>query len=117
MYSFEQFDRDFKAAYTGDPLYLNALGNSLGCYSLYTNAHNCALEFLVAGRIIRPGLAIGINDDERINFGTTHTGREGEWDYLLNGQGAVLHSEQWSLPMNDAWILGGVHAKLPFYLA
>jgi hypothetical protein len=83
------------------------------CFQVYQNAANAPLRSLVIGRITRPvppvggPPIIGIGDVERLNFGTSSE-RAG---------GSVLWSRYWSIPLNDSWLLGGVHAALPFYLA
>lgn len=80
------------------------------CYMAYRNAAKTSLKFLVAGRIPndtdwkdKPG----IDDLVRANFDVTS-----EWK-----KGAVLNTNAWTPVLNDSWILGGVHANLPFYLA
>lgn len=87
------------------------------CYKVYMNAATNALASLVIGRIVkRDGQARpinleqigrGLDDIERTNFGRTNSG----------SAGSVLSADEWSVPMNDAWLLGGVHAYLDFYVA
>ncbi|MBB1257590.1 hypothetical protein [Streptomyces alkaliterrae] len=60
---------------------------------------------------VRDPDAAGIDDVLRANFPTMD-----ETTRNL-GQGAVLDSRNWSILVNDAWLLAGVHAQAPFYLA
>ncbi|MFH0242839.1 hypothetical protein ACGRHY_10435 [Streptomyces sp. HK10] len=74
-----------------------------------------AIEGLIAGglRSGRPGEpgGAGIDDILRENLKTI--------DERVPGvdQGAILHTRNWSILVNDSWLLGGVHSGVPFYLA
>ncbi|MBN3930783.1 hypothetical protein IQ279_14250 [Streptomyces verrucosisporus] len=74
-----------------------------------------AIEGLIAGglRSGRPGEpgGAGIDDILRENLKTI--------DERVPGvdRGAILHTRNWSILVNDSWLLGGVHSTAPFYLA
>ncbi|WP_240135088.1 hypothetical protein [Streptomyces sp. MUM 178J] len=74
-----------------------------------------AIEGLIAGglRSGRPGEpgGAGIDDILRENLKTI--------DERVPGvdQGAILHTRNWSILVNDSWLLAGVHSGVPFYLA
>lgn len=125
MYTKAQFFGDFIKAYG----YLGPADFRFGkladsaaryidnCYRVYQNAATNPLGSLVVGRIVKrdgSGTRInldqighGLDDIERQNFGTTNAG----------SGGSVLKADDWSVPMNDSWLLGGVHAHLDFYIA
>jgi hypothetical protein len=113
MYSELQFVNDFVRAY---PAYNRSDRSARAidlCYRAYLNSSRAHLGCLVVGRIVKGAasagvpLMVGLGDIERVNFGIT-----GDRD-----PGSVLWSSYWSIPLNDAWLMGGIHAWLPFYLA
>ena len=113
MYSEVQFVGDFIRAY---PAYARSDRSAKAikvCYQTYLNSSRASLGSLVVGRIVRRGSSsdgppmIGLDDIERVNFGTTSD----------RTPGSVLWSTYWSIPLNDSWLMGGIHAQLPFYLA
>ena len=113
MYTELEFTNDFIRAY---PTYKRSdrSAKSIGlCYQTYLSSSRAALEALVVGRIVKKGQSIdeppmiGLDDVERFNFGTTSD----------RTQGSVLWSQYWSIPLNDSWLMGGIHAGLPFYVA
>ncbi|XVS67076.1 hypothetical protein ACQPYE_13755 [Actinosynnema sp. CA-299493] len=53
----------------------------------------------------------GIDPDVKNNFWTMHEATK------KFGPGGVLKSHNWSILVNDAWLLGGVHTRLKFFLA
>src|SRR5262245_12605896 len=92
------FDADFKEAYPKD---LGRIGTG---WSIYQNSKNSDLKSLVIGRIERTengALIRGLGDLERTNFGKTNEG----------SSGSVLSSNEWSIAMNDCWLLGAVHER------
>jgi hypothetical protein len=125
MYSKEQFSGDFIKAYG----YLGAADFRFGqlsqaaklyidkCFSVYQNAASNGLGSLVVGRIVKKDgngqrlnlgqIGRGLDDIERANFRTTNAG----------SNGSVLDTDDWSHPLNDSWLMGGIHAKLDFYVA
>ncbi len=62
------------------------------CWEDYCNAASPTSSRLVAGRIGDLDLAIGL---------------VGMTDH--SGKGSVLREKSWSIFVNDAWILGGIH--------
>jgi hypothetical protein len=113
MYNELAFVNDFIRAYPGyDRSDRSAAAIKL-CFQTYQTSAKAELGALLIGRIERPATTgggppiIGIGDIERINFGTTGD-RE---------PGSVLWSKYWSPPLNDSWLMGGIHSGYPFYLA
>lgn len=112
MYSELAFVSDFIRAYpTYDRSDRSARAIDL-CYKTYLNSSQASLGALVIGRIekpVAPGMPpmIGLGDVERFNFGMAHH----------RSSGSTLWSTYWSVPLNDAWLMGGIHARLPFYVA
>lgn len=113
MYSEICFVRDFIRAY---PSYSRSdrSANAIQlCYKTYLNSSTAALGSLVVGRIVKPANSfnqppmIGLDEIERTNFGTTGD----------RSSGSVLWNKYWSIPLNDSWLMGGIHAGFPFYLA
>jgi hypothetical protein len=112
MYTELEFVNDFIRAYPGYDRSDRSARAIKVCYQTYLNSSRAQLGALVVGRIVKPAVAgappmIGLGDIERINFGTSND-RSG---------GSVLWSTYWSIPLNDSWLMGGIHARLPFYLA
>lgn len=70
------------------------------CWKIYQNASQTRNSMLVAGTIQDLDEALRI-------FGRTSATQNG----------SVLRSDTWSIILNDAWILGGVHAKANIELA
>jgi hypothetical protein len=69
------------------------------CWQVYCNAASPTNNRLVAGRIGDLDLAI-----EKVGM-TDHSGK-----------GSVLREKDWSIFVNDAWILGGIHGHVNFEL-
>jgi hypothetical protein len=111
MYSEAQFANDFIRAYPTFPRKDRSPHGINVCYKTYLNSSRAQLGSLVVGRIVKKEAGappmIGLDDIERINFGTT----------CDRNAGSVLWSKYWSIPLNDAWLMGGIHHQLPFYLA
>lgn len=112
MYTELEFVNDFIRAYPGYDRSDRSARAIKICYETYLNSARAQLGSLVVGRIVRPPTAgappvIGLGDIERINFGTSSD----------RSPGSVLWSKYWSIPLNDSWLMGGIHARLPFYLA
>lgn len=121
------FTRDFiqaygwlgAADYTAGKLSTPATRYLEWCLGIYQNAADNPLKALVVGRIVRreggtepinlDKIGYGIDDVERTNFGTTTHG--------AGGSGSVLYDSKWTIQMNDAWLLGGIHARLDVYMA
>jgi hypothetical protein len=125
MYSKAQFVGDFVKAYgylgPGD-FHRGQLTEAASrciddCYRVYQNSATNPLKSLVIGRIVKKDgagkrlnldqIGHGLDDIERANFRTTNAGSDG----------SVLDASNWSIPMNDAWIMAGIHARLDFYVA
>lgn len=118
MYSRPQFESDFIKAYgyrglasfKNGQLTLPAVRHLDACYQTYRNSASNPLTMLVVGRIVRKdgtGERIGLDDIERTNFGKTNSA----------SKGSVLDANDWGLEMNDAWLMGGIHARLDFHVA
>lgn len=125
MYDYSRFFADFVKAYgyLGPSSYhagtldSSAKGYIEMCFKVYQNAATNPLGSLVVGRIVKKDgnarpinleqIGRGLDDIERANFGTTND---------VSG-GSVLDSQYWSIAMNDAWLMGGIHAHLDFYVA
>lgn len=98
---------------------------------LYRNAHNAALGFLACGRtrinrqrtlglhppIVGPGQTL--ENIDLYNLGATHHDPgAADTRASFTGPGSVLHyNSGWHFFMNDAWLLGGIHARREFHLA
>lgn len=108
MLSRQDHKTQFEAAYSGKAKYARDTSEQAIeiCFRTYRNAYRNGLGSMLMGRIERGGL-IGIGDLERANFGTT--------DYVRSG--GVLSSGYWSIPLNDSWLIGGIHAGHPFDVA
>ena len=113
MYDEFRFIHDFTRAYpayTGKGWSRTILDV---CWRTYQNSARSGLGALVIGRIERrdgSGALVsthGLGDLERVNFGTTNN----------RGTGSVLWSQYWNVPLNDSWLMGGIHGCLPFYVA
>lgn len=113
MYTESQFVNDFIRAYPGYDRSDRSVKAIELCYQIYLNSSRAQLGALVIGRVVKPATPtgtpplIGLDDVERTNFGITGD----------RSPGSVLWSTYWSIPLNDAWLMGGVHAGLPFYMA
>jgi hypothetical protein len=119
------FNRDFiqaygwlgAAAYKDGKLTTPATRYLEWCRGVYLNSAGNPLNSLVVGRIVkREGKSgpinlaeVGIDSFVRGNFGTT--------DHGAGGNGSVLDDTKWTIPMNDAWLLGGIHARHDIYMA
>ncbi len=79
-------------------------------FRVYQHALHTNLDLAIVGRLVGESTeaAPGIDDPLRQNFARMNEGAQG---------GAVLNSEKWTMLMNDAWLLGGLHSTNPFYLA
>ncbi|WP_115718916.1 hypothetical protein [Gallaecimonas mangrovi] len=71
------------------------------CWQVYQNARDADLNMLAMGRLNALGNA------EINNLGATNT----------TGRGSILRDANWSIQMNDAWVLGGIHGLREFHLA
>lgn len=101
-----QFYRDYCRAYSNTSANTNKLGADeyadFGrCWNVYRNAYNADLGMLAMGRLEN------LDDKELANFLATSDA----------SRGSVLRMEHWSIRVNDSWILGGIHAHHPFYVA
>lgn len=79
-------------------------------WAVYRRAMHTNLQSLVLGRWVPNSTELnpGIDQTTRDNFHQMN-----EVDY----GGSVMNSANWSVLMNDAWVLGGIHSHTPFYLA
>ena len=87
------------------------------CYQVYQNSATNPLESMVVGRLVkRDGaskpinlsqIGHGIDNIERANFGRANNA----------SVGSVLDTQDWTVAMNDAWLMGGIHACHDFYVA
>jgi hypothetical protein len=79
-------------------------------FEVYQNAVRTDLDLAIVGRLVGESseAAPGIDDPLRENFTRMNEGAQG---------GSVLYSNNWTMLMNDAWLLGGLHSTNPFYLA
>jgi hypothetical protein len=100
--------------------YVNRQGNAIAgtvhdpdvinAFAVYEAACHTNLQSLVLGRWVaqadeaQPGIDLSL----RNNFREMHEADAG---------GSVMSSQNWTILMNDAWVIGGVHAHTPFYLA
>ncbi|MEG5037564.1 MULTISPECIES: hypothetical protein [unclassified Microcoleus] len=111
------FESDFRAAYLGGVIpsntdYLESYkeGYEKTCYQVYCNAYDSALKFLVIGRIVKDGVPpIGLSELEEKNFLFTNEQRTGS---ILR-----VEDKKWTVMINDSWVIGGINALLPFYVA
>jgi hypothetical protein len=112
---------DFRAAVQGelamdDHAYRKRNGDALddqdiiNAFGVYQAARHTNLQALVLGRWVQPSTEYdpGIDQTTRNNFHEMN-----EVDY----GGSVMNSVNWTILMNDAWVLGGIHSHTPFYLA
>jgi len=81
------------------PTRFNNAAHISACWAIYKNAANPDNRRLVAG--LMDDLDMALN-----KLGKT-TGSEG---------GSVLRSPEWSIVLNDAWVLGGIHGHVNFEL-
>lgn len=79
-------------------------------WAVYQHAMHTNLQSLVLGRWVQNSNEQnpGIDQTTRQNFQQMN-----EVDY----GGSVMNSNNWTMLMNDAWVLGGIHSHTPFYLA
>jgi hypothetical protein len=113
MYNELNFKTDFVRAYGRFGLTDKTYKNMHACYQTYVSSSKPTLGMLIVGRIVKKDAngrslpMIGLDDIERTNFGISNK----------RDPGSVLWSRYWSIPLNDAWLMGGIHAGLDFYLA
>ena len=74
---------------------------AVACWQVYQNARDVGLDMLAMGRINRLG------PQEIANLGATSQTQAG----------SILISNEWSIAMNDSWVIGGIHGHQPFHLA
>jgi hypothetical protein len=106
----DEFERAIRAS---DPPYTD---HDLASIELAWEVYQAALgqshvDSLVLGRKVGPHFAgLGIDDVLRANFRTINQ---------LDNDGAILQmaDDEWTYLVNDSWVLGGVHAHKPFYIA
>lgn len=79
-------------------------------FKVYQHALRTQLDLAIVGRLVEQSneAAPGIDAPLRENFLRMNEGAQG---------GSVLNSEKWTMLMNDAWLLAGLHSRNPFYLA
>ncbi len=82
-------------------------------FKVYQNALDTNLDSAIVGRLAQKGKesseeAPSIDNPMRENFGRMNEGAQG---------GSILNSDKWTMLMNDAWLLGGLHSTNPIYLA
>lgn len=87
------------------------------CYQVYQNSATNHLDALVVGRLVKKDgaskpvnlsqIGHGIDDIERANFGRANN----------SSVGSVLDTQDWTVAMNDSWLMGGIHACHDFYVA
>lgn len=79
-------------------------------FRAYQHAQQTGLRLAIMGRLVKQSSEAepGIDDPLRDNFLRMNEADRG---------GSVLYSGRWSMLMNDAWVLGGLHSGTPFYLA
>lgn len=108
--SYDEFKKDVKDC----EKYYNPeiVGRSLEtAWKVYNAAQNTNLKLLLVGRIVKPDNTQdtpGIDQYAKDNF------------FIMNEidtGGSILNSTNWTLLVNDAWVLGGVHKRIDFYLA
>lgn len=108
----EAFEADVRAlSRTRSGVYKNLRQEDIeNAFKVYQNAQSTDLRLAIVGRLVGESneAAPGIDAPLRENFQRMNEGAQG---------GSVLNSEKWSMLMNDAWLLGGLHSTNPFYLA
>lgn len=79
-------------------------------WSIYQAAQKTHLKLLVLGRLVANSSeeASGIDDAMRANLM--------KMNEHLSG-GSIMYSDKWSLLVNDAFLLGGIHSHTEFHLA
>jgi hypothetical protein len=79
-------------------------------FKVYQHAQTTSLKLLLVGRWVQESTEKepGIDQPIKQNFL--------EMNQIDNG-GSVLNSKAWTPLMNDAWVLGGLHSTIDFYLA
>lgn len=79
-------------------------------FRVYQHAQDTGFRLAIMGRLVNQSSEAepGIDDPLRDNFLRMNEADRG---------GSVLYSGRWSMLMNDAWVLGGLHSGTPFYLA
>ena len=93
-------------------------GDIENAFEVYQNAVRTDLDLAIVGRLAgkdemgkkKKSSEKEPSIDKRVwkNFGTMNEGAQG---------GSVLNSDNWTMLMNDAWLLGGLHSTNPIYLA
>lgn len=95
-------------------------------YLLYRNAGNAEMGFQVCGRTridMQRKRVVGSSIEEIDLFnlgGTNHSSNKVDVRASFMGNGAILHYNRgkgWHFFMNDAWLLGGIHAMNEFHMA
>ena len=134
VYTQQEFGKDFEQAQSlNQALYGQShhtqTRRTTSAWNLYKNASEPALGFHLFGRRIAskdvtafrsqsgnaqatlPGALVGLSYPEKCwaNFKTVSD--EG------GKKGSLLDMTAWSLTVNDSWVLGGIHAGLPFHAA
>jgi hypothetical protein len=79
-------------------------------WNIYRAAQNTDLNLLVLGRWVANSIVGGAGIDNALQ---NNMGRMNE---VFTG-GAIMNSGNWTMLVNDAWVLGGVHSHTSFYLA
>jgi hypothetical protein len=110
-YTEDQFRAALNTAYTGD--YFDQFKTPMHysrCWRVYKAAFDVKLEVLVIGRVTALG------NEVMKNFGTVDAA---DLDAIgvEPASGSVLRDHGWSILLNDAFLLGGVHALHQFRVA
>jgi len=101
----------------------------LNAWRIYRCAHESALPFLLLGDtkirkdpalVMNFGLASahGVQEKQELQLIARLTGKRQELGSLpVLGTGTILSDRNWTPLLNDAFILGGIHASKEFHLA
>ncbi|MEM1180011.1 MAG: hypothetical protein AAGM22_16845 [Acidobacteriota bacterium] len=87
-----------------------ALASVEVAWEVYRAAANTDHNMLLLGRWV------GQADEANPGIDGLVQGNFHIMDEVFTG-GAVMNSNRWTILVNDAWVLGGIHAHTPFYLA
>ncbi|MEV4781834.1 hypothetical protein [Burkholderia sp. LMU1-1-1.1] len=102
----------FKAAvFSCNPPYDAASLNEIEiAWKIYQGAQQAHLNLLVLGRMVAENteLTAGIDDLMRTNLLKMNERQAG---------GSIMYTEKWSLLVNDAFLIGGIHSFTEFHLA
>ena len=135
MYDERDFKKDFAKAqklmqkhHPGPKTSLTADVKVETAWQLYQHASHPSLAFHVFGRRIKdkeikewraanpdsdvlPGALVGLAESEGFqeNFGKSNNSS--------TGTGSILSMTSWNFTINDTWLVGGIHAQVPFYAA